>query len=549
MLKSGIRSLAVRRRALAGVGFTIAALLAGRVLADDDGISQSGEQKNMRRVGHVDLQGRVAYQPNVIVYPDGRTIAFVGTHGGSAPNPLKGGAVEPNGTMIIDATDPSRPVEKSHIPVPVAGGQSQMARMCLGSVLPGGTPGHVYLLRNIQGSSASGYEIWDVTDVSNPLPVAALRGIRSTHKDWWECKSGIAYMPGSKGGAAPKWRTPQSMLVYDWSKPPAPGAAGSTIAVYAGYPKYIRTYGLVGAQPDGAGAIPNSLHGPISTFEHPQAGKPLARSAGPDDVIGNRIYLAWGVGDDGALQIVDRKKLLPPSYGGTWVGDPDRPTKDDLEAAQAGLLYTSADQGGHTSMPVFGMTPASYANFTDFKTRDVVVLTSEATSNLCQEAPHWAFLVDVTIENSRTAPPGTRIEQSPWQGPMVLSTMSVDPRRGEKYPRGNYCARGARFGVHSNEENFRNPYYGRLTFLAYFTGGVRAFDIREPQAPVEVGFYVPQSNANTNADGYMTNNLEVDDRGFIYASDRDGSGLDILELQGKAKSIGLGKDGHGEDDD
>jgi len=51
----------------------------------------------MRRVGHVDLQGRASYQPNVIVYPDKRTIAFAGTHGGSRPNPLKvGSPVEPN---------------------------------------------------------------------------------------------------------------------------------------------------------------------------------------------------------------------------------------------------------------------------------------------------------------------------------------------------------------------------------------------------------------------------------------------------------------------
>ena len=96
----------------------------------------------------------------------------------------------------------------------------------------------------------------------------------------------------------------------------------------------------------------------------------------------------------------------------------------------------------------------------------------------------------------------------PWQGPMVLSTMSVDPLDGEKYPRGNYCTRGARFGVHSSEENFNNPLYGKLTAIAYFTGGVRVWDIREPQAPVEVAFYVPESNANTNPDGYMTNNVE-----------------------------------------
>jgi hypothetical protein len=548
-----------RKRVLTGVALAVVATAAaGYVLADDRdrgrGISQSGEQRNMRRVGHVDLQGRASYQPNVIVYPDKRTIAFAGTHGGSKPNPLKvGSPPEPNGTMIIDVTRPDRPVETAHIPVPVAGGQAQMARMCLGSDLPGGKDGHVYLLRNIQGSTAqrSGYEIWDVTDTANPLPVAALTGIRSTHKLWWECTTGIAYMPGSKS-TPPLWRTSQSMVVYDWSHPPA-AVSGSVAPILPSYPTYIRTYGLVGSQPSpaGSGGVPNSLHGPISTFEHPQFGKPLARAAGPDDVVGNRIYLAWGVGDDGALQIVDRKKLLPVTHGGSWNGlNPDTPSNAEIEAAQTGLLYMSGDQGGHTSMPVFGLTPASYAKFTEFKTRDIVLLASEATANLCQEAPHWSFVVDVTIENSKTVPPGTRIEQSPWQGPMVLSTMWVDPRLGEKYPRGNYCTRGARYGVHSSEENFRNPFYGKLTFLAYFTGGVRAWDIREPQGPVEVGFYVPVSNANTiQPDGYMTNNVEVDNRGFIYATDRNGSGLDILELRGKAKSIGLGKSGADDDDE
>ena len=47
---------------------------------DDDrdhrGISQSGEQKDMRRVGHSDLQGRPTYHPTFIKYPDGRVIAF-----------------------------------------------------------------------------------------------------------------------------------------------------------------------------------------------------------------------------------------------------------------------------------------------------------------------------------------------------------------------------------------------------------------------------------------------------------------------------------------
>ena len=39
----------------------------------------------------------------------------------------------------------------------------------------------------------------------------------------------------------------------------------------------------------------------------------------------------------------------------------------------------------------------------------------------------------------------------------------------------------------------------------------------------------------------MTNNVEVDNRGYIYTADRTGSGMDILEGTGKARKIGLGQ--------
>src|SRR5262249_37345054 len=190
------------------------AILAFSVSALAD-VTQSGEQKNMRRVGHTDLQGRPSYQPNVIQYPDGRFIAFAGTHNNIPvprpgftflPNPLNNNADEPNGTMIIDVTDPANPKEMAHIPVPVPGGQAQMARMCLGSDLNENLRGKVYLMRNIQGNTVqmSGYEVWDVTDVKKPVLASALRGIRSTHKLWWECNTGVAYMPGSKD-SGPLW--------------------------------------------------------------------------------------------------------------------------------------------------------------------------------------------------------------------------------------------------------------------------------------------------------------------------------------------------------
>lgn len=535
-------------------------------------ISQSGEAKNMQRVGHTDLQGRPTYQPNVIQYPDGRTMLFVGQHSGvpngrvtscpanTLPDPLNGNACENNGTMIIDVTDPKKPVEQVLIPAP-PGGQSQMVRMCLGSQLPGGTPGSVYLLRNVQGGASAGYQLYDVTNPKAPELKKSLTGLRSTHKDWWECSTGIAYMPGSKNpnstqfAGAPKWEQSQAMLIYDWSNPndPAP-------------PTYIRTFGLPGGQPGATGPVPNSLHGAISARDHPQAAQPLARARTADDVIGNRVYAAWGVGDDGIMTIIDRKKLLPfisdghgGNKGGAWVpatdNSADAPTQDELigpNSPTVGYFMMSPDQGGHTSMPVFGLKPPSMQSFNDasnpesandghFTTRDIVVIASEATADggngFCQEPPHYAFTVDVTVENSMNSPPGTRVEHDPYQGPMVLGTMSVDPRSGSNFKRGNYCARGARFGVHSTEENFNNPYYGKLTALAYFNGGLRIWDIREPQAPREIAFYVTEANALTDTDGYMLNNVEIDNRGYFYVVDRNGAGMDILQLTGCPKDV------------
>ena len=76
----------------------------------------------------------------------------------------------------------------------------------------------------------------------------------------------------------------------------------------------------------------------------------------------------------------------------------------------------------------------------------------------------------------------------------------------------------------------------------------------------EVGYFVPPANQHTvprcsNAEAReggefgtqtptttckavgVTNNVEIDDRGLIYAADRGGSGLHILRLTGYAREI------------
>jgi hypothetical protein len=87
-------------------------------------------------VGFNDLQGRSAYQP-IIQQQDGRFIAYIGHHGGSAHNPLNG-RIEPNGTSIVDVTDPQHPRYLHHVPGAVSGigeaGGAQMVRPARGKI-------------------------------------------------------------------------------------------------------------------------------------------------------------------------------------------------------------------------------------------------------------------------------------------------------------------------------------------------------------------------------------------------------------------------------
>src|SRR5204863_2716229 len=157
---------------------------------------------------------RSAYQPS-IHRQNGRWIAYIGHHGGtdSEARPVNAlsGKPEDNGTSIIDVTDPAHPKYLRHLPGEPGlyeQGGAQMVRLCDGATLPKADKSKTYMLRTF-GNSA--HEVWDVSDPAAPTLVSRIDGIKGTHKNWWECDSGIAYLVSG----APGWRTHRMTRIYD----------------------------------------------------------------------------------------------------------------------------------------------------------------------------------------------------------------------------------------------------------------------------------------------------------------------------------------------
>jgi hypothetical protein len=264
------------------------------------------------------------------------------------------------------------------------------------------------------------------------------------------------------------------------------------------------------------------LHGAIST--------------GPK---GNRIYFGYGTGANGIIQIVDREKLLNGAK---------EPTDANLTYAQVAKIELPPDVGAHTTFPILGM---QLAEFTKQKLRpgsaaaagiehdhdaapertqarrDFLAVIGETTANECLENRQMLRIFDITTESR----------------PFGVASLTVPESSG------NFCDRGGRFGTHSSNENMTPVYYGRVLFLAHFNAGVRAIDVRNPLQPVEIGYYIPAVTGKTDkrcvgagADqrckiAIQTNNVDVDDRGYIYIVDRANTGMHILELSGSARRV------------
>ena len=468
------------------------------------------EAQNMELVAHHPLDGRPSYQPMPHRYGD-RWILFTGHHAGEVVNSLND-EIEGNGTSVLDVTDPSNPVYLAHIPAPPwqaegslsLGTGAQHEQICNSEDLPGGTRGRVFMMRSL-GNIA--HEVYDVTNPSAPTfvstivrtgdsppmePGADFYDVKGTHKNWWDCETGVAYLASSITG----WHKWRNLQAFDLSNPEKP--------------VHIRDFNLVGTEPTAT----------IPAVEAPGGYSGLHQTT----ILGDRIYLAYGMDSSGVIQILDRDKFL---NGNPDAEDPFAPTPENLLYPQIARVDMPSYWGGHTVYPIPGMPIADYGDDRDHSVRDILVVVSEVTANECQSARHATFFLDITEEDK----------------PFSISSFQVPEEPGD------FCNRGGRFGPHASNDSMLSPYYGKVLFLSYFNAGVRAVDIRNPFQPKEIGHYIPAVTDNTDQrcvdvngeqrckTAIQTNNVNYDERGYIYALDRANTGLHILRLTGPASEI------------
>jgi len=194
-------------------------------------------------------------------------------------------------------------------------------------------------------------------------------------------------------------------------------------------------------------------------------------------------HLAYGAWRDGGLTVHD-------------VSDPAR------ARLLAHVNWSPPFAGGtHTPLPLPG--------------RDLLVVADEATSSNCANGLAFTWVFDV-----RAA-----------QNPVSIATLPT-PREED------FCKKGAKFGPHNLHENRPGSLQSEtLIFATYHNAGLRIFDIANPFAPKQVGYYVPPPperlvDFRPGATKVIQScDVFVDPDGVMYMTDTN-AGLYILQVDG-----------------
>ncbi len=263
---------------------------------------------------------------------------------------------------------------------------------------------------------------------------------------------------------------------YAYLSAAMPGYRGYILVILdvsdPGAPKEAGRWWMPG-QREGEAPLPASAPG-IPTGIH-----------GPAVIEGNRAYLGYGP----AVVILDISNVAAPKVVGQLRLDPP-----------------------------FGQGVVAVHDVALIPGKSLLLANSEAvagdnqTSASCNEPFPGAMLIDIKDETK----------------PRLVSLLPTPvPTKGAPYT--SFCDKGGRFGPHNPNLEYHLPdvqKQGDLVYLTYFNAGLRIFDVRNPRAPTEVGWFVPPTPTArrglipTHTLVTQTEDVLVDRRGNIYITDK-----------------------------
>ena len=442
---------------------------------------RAAEQENVVLVGHNDLQGREALQVTARSEPGNGEYVYVGFHAGRHANPLTG-KDEFNGTMIIDISDPTDPTTVAHLPNSVEA--TARAVQVLYDYGPGNND---YLIRNHETETdVRKFEIFDITGRDQTPPLITKVGeITGTPED--SCGPGCG---GTLQSAAHKgWWSPDSGLYYAAANEPGfrGGMDSSHLIIWnledVTEPSFVGRAWIAGqklTEPAPAGRL---------NWHHPIVDEANQRLYGGYHRGGNVVSY-----DIGPILSSPRERMDPVLAWGIDTSPP-------------------GPGGTHTVVPITYQYPEIPNVSAEAYPRTYALVADEAGPQ-CRPIRHMFYVIDITDETN----------------PFPVETWQV--------PDGHFCEKPGRFGPHQFAETVNgklNTFEDRLVWVAYFNAGVRVLDVSNPYDAEEVGYYIPQPDEDRPISEQLTqiNDVDIDHRGLVYASDRVGNGLYVLEYRGR----------------
>lgn len=192
---------------------------------------------------------------------------------------------------------------------------------------------------------------------------------------------------------------------------------------------------------------------------------------------------------------------------------PERPDRAYMGYLDAGVMILDISNVAHPAPiarfdhhpPLGGFSHTAVPLFS----RNLLVTTDEAVKEGAADWPKLSWVLDISHERN----------------PVSISTLPLPSVEG-------YRGKPGRYGAHNLHENQPVPTAWRSDDYiagAYFAGGIRVHDVRDPYQPREVASFVPAIPGNPGGTCQM-NDVYVDERGLLYAVDRNAGGLFILEM-------------------